>query len=90
MIIEWLLGIGATVSNWFASLFPVWEPPEFLATFDDIVNDVLQNVGGIGVWADWVFILVVVGAVVSVWLIALGIKVIRAIAAHIPFFGGAG
>lgn len=90
MIVEWLISLGATVSNWFASLFPVWDVPEFLVDFDATLNDVLGNLSGVGAWVDWLYILLIVTAVMAVWGIALLIKVARAVAAHVPFVGGAG
>lgn len=91
MIVEWLIGLGAIVSDWFASLFPTdWEIPPFLAGLDETVNDILANLSGVGVWADWVYIIGVVGVVLALWATALLIKVARAVAAHVPFFGGAG
>ena len=91
MITEWLMSIGVLVSNWFASLWPTdFQVPDFIVNLDTMINDILANLSGVGVWADWVFILAVVGVVLVVWLLALGVKVLRAIAAHIPFFGGAG
>jgi hypothetical protein len=90
VIVEWLIFVGASISEWFASLFPVWDPPEFLVTFDDQLNGIMANLSGVGVWADWVYILIVVGVVIVVWGFSLLIKLARAVAAHIPFFGGAG
>lgn len=91
MITEWLMSIGAGMSGWIASLFPTdWEPPEFLAELDTMVNDVIGTVDGLAVWADWGFILSVVVLVLGVWVIGLTVKVGRAIAAHLPIVGGSG
>lgn len=78
------------MSNWVASWFPTDDAPSWLAGADDTVNGVLDNLNGVGVWADWVYILVVVGSVVGIWVIGLLVKLARAVAAHIPQFGGAG
>lgn len=91
MIVEWIVGLAAGIGSWFAGLFPTdWEPPEFLVDLDGTLNGVLANLGGVSVWADWVYIFAVVGAVLLIWGIGLVIKLARAVAAHIPFFGGAG
>jgi len=91
MIVEWFISIGVNMSAWFSSLFPDdFEVPPFFAGFDDQLNSVFSNVDGMGVWADWLYILAVVGVVILVWGIGLLVKLARAIAAHIPFFGGAG
>ncbi len=90
MIVEWLVGLGANISAWFASLFPDWTPPDFLVHLDTQVNGVLANLTGVGVWADWSYILVVVVGVLTVWVTAAIVKLARAVASYIPFFGGAG
>lgn len=91
MITEFLIGVGVAIANWIATLFPQdWEPPTFITELDTTVNSVIANVDGMAVWADWAYILAVVGVVVLVWGIGLSIKLARAVAAHIPFFGGAG
>ncbi|MDI1338133.1 MAG: hypothetical protein PSU94_18280 [Lacunisphaera sp.] len=90
MILEWLLGIGVTIGDWFASLFPDVEVPPFLTGLDSMLNDLFAQLGGVSVWADWGFIFVVVGVVVVVWGIAFTIKIVRAIASYLPFIGGAG
>lgn len=82
--------LAAGVSDWVASLLPTDDAPAWLNAADDTVNVVFGNLNGVGVWVDWVYILIVVGVVLSVWSIGLLIKLARAVAAHIPLFGGAG
>lgn len=90
MIIEWLFGLVEGVSGWLAEQMPDDELPDFLVNLDGMVNDVIDNVDGIAVWADWVYILAVVSAVVLFWGLAFVVKIIRALLAHVPLFGGAG
>lgn len=90
MITEWFVSIGCHIAAWVGSLFPDWTPPDFLVHFSDTVNAILANVSGLGVWADWVYIIICVSAVMLVWGVSFGIKLVRAIVAHVPFFGGAG
>ncbi|GAA2084158.1 hypothetical protein GCM10009840_21060 [Pseudolysinimonas kribbensis] len=90
MIVQWLIDVATGFAAWFASLFPVWEPPEWLVHLDDQVNPVLDNLAGVGAWVDWTFILAVVSAVLLCWGITLSIKVLRAVASYLPFIGGAG
>lgn len=90
MITEWLFSLGMVLSDWFAGLFPDWDPPVFLATFDTQINDLLSKLSGVGVWADWTYILVVVSAVLAAWALGFVIKIVLRIAAFIPLVGGAG
>lgn len=90
MITEWFLGLAATVTDWFWSLWPDWTPPAFLSGLGDQINAVLANVAGLGAWVDWVFVIPIAGAVFLVWGVGLAIKTARAVASYVPFFGGAG
>lgn len=91
MITEWLLGLGQTVVTWFASLFPpADEMPDFLRDLDSTISGLLSNLSGIGAWVDWAYIIVIVLAVAGLWLVAFGIKVLRALIAHLPLIGGKG
>lgn len=91
MIVEWFIDLGVMVSTFIAGLFPTdWELPDFLANFDTMINGVLSSIDGIAVWIDWQFVLGTVLVVLSVWGIALGVKIIRQIITHIPQFGGNG
>lgn len=91
MIIEWLVGVAMGIATWFTGLFATdWEVPTFLSGLDNTLNSVFANISGVSVWADWGFIIAVVLVVVSTWAVGLSVKVVRAIASHIPFFGGSG
>ena len=90
MIVEWLLALGADMSAWFAGLQADWTPPVFLTEFATNLNSLLADLNGVGVWADWAYILAIVGIVLATWGITFAIKIVRAIASYIPFFGGAG
>lgn len=90
MIVEFFMGLGAAFSEWIAGLFGEWDIPDFLVNLDDMINEILDNLDGVAVWVDWGFILICVLAVIGVWGVGLAVKGVRAIAAHIPFFGGSG
>ena len=90
MIVEWLLAVGADMSEWFANLWPDWTPPVFITEFAGNLNSLLADLDGVAVWADWGYILAIVGIVLATWGITFAIKILRAIASYIPFFGGAG
>lgn len=70
--------------------FGPWEPPAQLTDGAAGVNDVLQSFTGMGVWVEWPVLAGCVAVQVGVWLSVLLIKLARAIAAHVPAFGGAG
>lgn len=90
MIVEYLIQFGTMIVSWFTGLFPPDPLPEFLTSLDTKINDVFSIVGGMGVWADWVYIIGVVSSVIVIWLIGLLVKFIRSFATSIPFIGGAG
>lgn len=90
MIIEWLVTVAAGASGWLGDIIPDWTPPDFLIGFSGLFNDLTANIGGLGVWADWGYIIGIVTVVISVWGITLLVRVARALGAHIPFFGGNG
>ena len=85
MIIEWFIerwrDMFVTVLGWFSP--EDFEVPDFFANFDQTVNDVLAAGGVLIAWFEWVGMLAVYGS-------GLAAKTLRAIAAHVPFVGGAG
>ena len=91
MITEWLLSLGVILSDWFASLFPSdFEVPAFFTELTAFMDDLFTNAAGLGAWIDFTFIITTVSVVLAVWAIAFGVKIARAVAAHLPLVGGAG
>lgn len=90
MIVEWLLGLASTITQWFWSLWPDWTAPAFLTDVSSQINGVLSNLAGVGAWVDWPYVLAVVAAVLIAWGLGFGVKVIRAVASYLPFIGGSG
>lgn len=90
MIVEWLMRIGLKIAGWFVSLFPSTDPPQWIATLDDKWNAVVGGASGIGVWVDWTYVLVILGAVLAVYVAMFIVKVLMKVAAFIPFLGGSG
>lgn len=91
MITEWLLNLAAGFVAWLATLFPEWEG--FESTFGQFAGFLSELMGafvGLGVWVPWAVIAACVGVQITAWLLSLSGKTLRAVAAHIPFFGGAG
>lgn len=90
MIVEWFLDLCAGVLGMLADAFGPWEPPTELVDASEGVNGLLTNWSGMSVWVEWTVLAACVGVQIAVWAGVVGIKGIRAIAAHIPQFGGAG
>lgn len=90
MISEWFLGLMAGFVGMLGDAFGPWEPPKQLTDGADGVNGVLQSFTGMGVWVEWPVLSACVAVQVGVWLTVLVIKLVRAIAAHVPAVGGAG
>lgn len=90
MIVEFFLGIAQWFVEWIASLFGEWTPPAELLDATSGVSAVLGGIAGMGVWIEWTVLGACVAVQVGVWAVVLGIKLVRALLAHVPLFGGAG
>lgn len=90
MISEFFLGLAQQFVTWLAGLFGTWTPPQQLTDMATGVSDLVTTFASLGVWVDWGVLGGCVTAAVAAWGIVLGIKVVRAVAAHIPAIGGAG
>ncbi len=92
MISEFFVLLGVGLATWMVGMFGTdWEVPAEVANFDNSVSEFIGQFTGLGVWAPWVLLIACAGVAVATWLICLGVKALRAVAAHIPFgFGGAG
>lgn len=91
MIIEFFLNLAHWFSDWFINLFPDWEPPAEFTNLDSTVNQLWRdNLGGLSVWIPFPLVISCAVAAIGVWATGLGIKAVRAIAAHVPAFGGSG
>lgn len=90
MISEWFLGLMAGFVGMLGDAFGEWDPPSQLTDGAAGVNGLLQSFNGMGVWVDWTVLGGCVAVQISVWLGVLLIKLVRAIAAHVPQFGGGG
>ena len=90
MVTEWIVNLATSFVQWLASLFPAWDPPSQLTGMTTAVNSILGTLSGFGVWVDFTTLNSCVLAAVGVWAVVLAIKLIRAVIAHVPQFGGAG
>lgn len=90
MIVEWFLGLVAFVLGWFAELFGTWTPPPELTEATTRVGTLLGEFSSLGTWIDWTVLGACVLTQIVTWGIVLGVKLIRAVGAHLPWFGGSG
>jgi hypothetical protein len=90
VISEWFITIGIGFAGWVVGLFPEWDVPSEVAGFDDMLNGFIAPFSSLGAWVPWTVIFICVGLAVAAWVIGWGVKAIRAVAAHVPFVGGAG
>lgn len=90
MISEFFLTLAAGFVDWLAGLFGTWDPPAQLVDMAGSVAGLVGQFASLGIWVDWGVLAACVAASVATWAIVVGIKVVRAVAAHIPAFGGAG
>lgn len=90
MIVEWLMTLSANIAEWLLSLFP--PAPDGIADvvsqLDDRVNSVMVQAAGLGPWLDWVYALVVVGIVTSIWVVGIVVRLIRWVISFIPTMSG--
>lgn len=89
MITEWLVGMVEDLLIFIANLMPSWSPGEMAGARSTLMG-LLETFGGFGVWIDWTLLGVCMAAVVGAWAVAVGTKLIRALLAHVPQFGGSG
>lgn len=90
MISEWFLQLAVGFATWLAGVFGPWTPPAELVDMADGAQQLVTAFASLGVWVPWGVIAACVAASVATWAIVVGIKLVRALAAHIPGFGGAG
>lgn len=92
MITEWFIQRWQDFLTWFLGIFSPadFELPDWFVNFDDSLNDVMEAGGVLIAWFEWAGMLAVAGVVLFIYSIGLGAKTLRAIAAHLPFVGGAG
>ncbi|WP_137878070.1 hypothetical protein [Microbacterium sp. 4NA327F11] len=90
MITEWFGSLVVQFLDWLATVFGPWTPPTELTDAVSAVNGLIASFSSVGVWVDWTVLGSCVVASIGVWVVVVGIKIVRAVVAHIPAFGGAG
>ena len=90
MIAEFFMSLAAGFVDWLAGLFGEWEPPAALVDMSDSIGYLWGQFASLGVWVDWGVLAACVAAALTTWAVVVGIKLVRAVVAHVPVFGGAG
>lgn len=90
MITEALVRVALGFVAWVATLFPDWQLPDWVSSMQETELQLLQTYHGLGVWVDWAAMGWAISAVAATYGIGFGIRMVRALLAHIPQFGGSG
>lgn len=90
MITEWLFNLVAPMLTAIGDLFPKEPIPVWFTDLSTNVNGFFAKFDGVGVWINWPVVSSIIGLVLTWWTVGFVIKLARAIAGHIPAFGGNG
>jgi hypothetical protein len=89
VITEWFLSLAEGVINWFVTIIP----PLPAVAVDDAstsLGELGSLVGSMSVWVNWIGVGAQVSVVMTLYFTFLAVKILRALFAHVPFFGGNG
>lgn len=92
MIVEffWVWVVAPSII-FIAGLFPQYDPADFQAfESDSTLASILEAVVGIGTWVDIVALLGIFTALLAVYAVGFGIRLVRVLIGHIPAIGGNG
>lgn len=87
VVTDAVIGWFFDVLNLVLSALPTVPVPDWLDA-SGFMGTVFQHVGGLGVWFPIPLLVTVLGALVAVWVVAFGIKVVRIIASFFTLGGG--
>lgn len=90
MITEWLMSLGVVISETIAGIFEPIEVPDWMIDSTANLVGFVNSASGLGVWVPWEALGLAAALLTVVFVVTFGAKLVRAIAAHIPFLGGAG
>ncbi|MDO8341540.1 MAG: hypothetical protein Q7T59_06220 [Candidatus Woesebacteria bacterium] len=90
MITEWFLNWAMGVVTWLVDLLPDWDWPAELAQPGGMLESILANAAGVGIWIDWAAIIALALIPLGVWVIGLTWKGLRTAFSHFAFIGGSG
>jgi len=90
VIIEWFILLGAQLWEGITSGFPAWDDSGVYITADRFLAPMTAGIAATSAWVPWGTLAVSLAVVSTLYVASFTIKLLRAIAAHIPFIGGAG
>lgn len=88
MITDAIMDFFAGLFDWLMGTLPEVQVPEWLNSTSAMAGTVFGYANSMGVWFPSALALAVVGTLVTVWLVALGIKLARLVLSL--FTGGGG
>lgn len=90
MITEWFLWLGTQIGNWFATLFPTDDAPQWMKDLGKQFNTLLTGADGLGVWVGWSTVTTILLTCVSIYTVLLIVKAAMKVWSFVPFVGGTG
>lgn len=90
MIVEWIMEVSAGFLEWFATLFPPVDLPEWVENPFFGLSWIVEAAAGWGAWVNIPFIASVALVVLGVYVTTILAKLFRVLIAHVPFIGGRG
>jgi len=90
VIVEFLASLGGSIATFFAGFFGTIEIPAFVSDSAPVLYDFLDSASGISAWIPWAVISPVLGARVSVYLVAFVARLAQKIWGLVPVVGGSG
>lgn len=91
MITEWFMGLGGMVLDFlFGVMPPIPNESAFIINPNDLLTPFMAGINGLGVWLPWQVLTFFLPLVLSVYLISLFARALRAVLGHIPLIGGNG
>ena len=90
MIVEFLASLGRNIGSFFAGLFGAIDLPSFVTDSAPALYNFLDDASGLGVWVPWAVISAVLGARVTVYLVAFAAKLAQKVWGLVPVVGGSG
>jgi hypothetical protein len=89
MITQVFINLAKSFLIWLAGLFGSADL-SVLQSVKASVTSFSAQVASFGSWVDWAVLGACITGVTGTWVVASVIKLVRAVVAHIPQFGGAG
>lgn len=88
MITEWIVTVALGIAQWFGTLFPTFDLPDWFTNLGSSINGLFANVQGFAPFVDWGAIAAIAAVPMALWAGGLLFKLARFVLSHVPFFGG--